>query len=56
MTTTSLASSVHPLLPYEVQPGWLLLASGVRAGDWIFTSGLLDLVWRHCPSALRRTR
>ena len=33
MTTTSLASSVHPLLPYEVQPGRLLLASGVRAGD-----------------------
>src|SRR5262249_13883599 len=41
MTTTSLASSVHPLLPYEVQPGRLLLASGVRAGDWIFASGLL---------------
>jgi enamine deaminase RidA (YjgF/YER057c/UK114 family) len=41
MTTTSLASSGHPLLPYEVQPGRLLLASGVRAGDWIFASGLL---------------
>jgi enamine deaminase RidA (YjgF/YER057c/UK114 family) len=41
MTTTSLAPSVHPLLPYEVQPGRLLLASGVRAGDWIFASGLL---------------
>ena len=41
MTTPSLASSVHPLLPYEVQPGRLLLASGVRAGDWIFASGLL---------------
>jgi enamine deaminase RidA (YjgF/YER057c/UK114 family) len=41
MTTTTLASSVHPLLPYEVQPGRLLLASGVRAGDWIFASGLL---------------
>ena len=41
MTTTSLASSVHPLLPYEVQPGRLLLASGVRAGGWSFASGLL---------------
>ena len=41
MTTPSQASSVHPLLPYEVQPGQLLLASGVRAGDWIFASGLL---------------
>ena len=37
----SQASSVHPLLPYEEQPGRLLLASGVRAGDWIFASGLL---------------
>jgi len=41
MTTPSQASSVHPLLPYEVSPGRLLLASGVRAGDWIFASGLL---------------
>jgi enamine deaminase RidA (YjgF/YER057c/UK114 family) len=41
MTTPSQASSVHSLLPYEVPPGRLLLASGTRAGDWIFASGLL---------------
>jgi hypothetical protein len=41
MTTASQASSVHPLLPYEVPPRRLLLASGVHAGDWIFASGLL---------------
>ena len=41
MTTPSQASSVYPLLPYEVPSGRLLLASGTRAGDWIFASGLL---------------
>jgi enamine deaminase RidA (YjgF/YER057c/UK114 family) len=34
-------TAVQLLLPYEVQPGRLLLASGVQAGDWIFASGLL---------------
>ena len=41
MTTPSQASSVSPLLPYEVASGRLRLASGVRAGQWIFASGLL---------------
>jgi hypothetical protein len=41
MANPSHASSVHPLLPYEVPPGRLHLASGVRAGNWIFASGLL---------------
>src|SRR5262245_64348751 len=41
MTTPSQASSVSPLLPYEMASGRLRLASGVRAGQWIFASGLL---------------
>jgi len=41
MTNPSRASSVQPLLPYEVHPGRLLLAGGARAGDWIFASGLM---------------
>jgi hypothetical protein len=41
MANPSHASSVQPLLPYEVYPGRLLLAGGARAGDWIFASGLM---------------
>jgi enamine deaminase RidA (YjgF/YER057c/UK114 family) len=34
-------TAVQPLLPYDVNRGRLTLASGVRAGDWLFASGLM---------------
>jgi enamine deaminase RidA (YjgF/YER057c/UK114 family) len=32
---------VRPLLPFEMGPGRLPFAAGVRAGDWVFATGLL---------------
>ena len=34
-------SAVQPLLPYEAGPRGLVLAAGMRAGRWVFASGLM---------------
>src|SRR5262245_21637963 len=34
-------SAVQPLLPYDAGPRGLVLAAGMRAGRWVFASGLM---------------
>jgi hypothetical protein len=36
-----LKSAVQPLLPYEAGPRGLALAANMRAGRWVFASGLM---------------
>src|SRR5579862_4116165 len=39
--TKSAASAVEPLLPVELGPGRVRFAQGVKAGRWVFATGLM---------------
>ncbi len=41
MTDKSASSAVEPLLPVELGPGRIKFAQGVKAGRWVFASGLM---------------
>jgi enamine deaminase RidA (YjgF/YER057c/UK114 family) len=41
MTDNSATSAVEPLLPVELGPGRIKFAQGVKAGRWVFATGLM---------------
>jgi len=54
MSATNASCAVEPLLPVELGPGRIKFAQGVKAGRWIFATGLMaqDFVHGIAPDVL----
>ena len=41
MTDKNAAAAVQPLLPVELGPGKIKFAQGIKAGRWVFATGVM---------------